>query len=191
MGIVFLVKIIENLSSMNNYPEIIIFRKSHIFLILKLLYLEIFIVGLYLIVRIPKSIFFSSFLNLSENQFLNVSGVVYFIVLSIVEIILVLRITLGWSNEEFEIREESLVHRRGIFRLKQQTYTLKNLGSVNIYQGLVGKMLNYGNIVLTSPILKQDIVLSDIHNPQKILASLEDNIERTNVHNLSIIKRTR
>lgn len=174
---------------MINHPNTITFRKSHIVLIIRLIVLELILACVYLVMRIPKSIIFPSFSILSDNQLLNIIGVVYFIALSIIELIFVLQITLDWSSEQFEIREQSLVHRKGIFRPKQQTYTLRNLGSANIYQGLVGKMLNYGTITITSPILKNDIVLPDIHNPQRIVTSLEDNIEKSGVKEGSIIQR--
>lgn len=166
---------------MNSNHESTFLRKSHIFLISRLIALEIILSIVYLLVRIPKSFIFSSGLSLSDNQFLSIVGVLYFITLSIIELILVLKVTLDWVNEEFEIREESLVHRRGIFHLTQETYTLRQLGSANIYQGFVGRILNYGTIVIASPILKKDVFLTDIHNPQQVIKLLEDNIERSNV----------
>lgn len=165
------------------------FRKSHVVLILKLIFLELIVVFSYLLLRIPKATFFASQLNASNNQAFNIFGLIFFVVLSIIEMACVLQIVLDWSTEEFEIKEGSIVHRKGIFHLKQKTFTLRNLGSANIYQGLLGKIFNFGTIVITSPILKKDIVLPDIHNPQQILLLLEDNIEQKNNKVETIIPR--
>lgn len=123
------------------------------------------------------------------NATVNILGVIYFIVLSSIELIFVLQIALGWANEEYEIREDSLVHRKGILTLKQVTYTLRNLGSAKINQGPLGKIFNFGTIIITSPILKGDIILSDIHNPSQVLSLFEDNINQSTVKDANIIKR--
>ncbi len=174
---------------MKNKQDILSFRKSHIILILRLFVLELVLVTLYLIVRIPKLIVLPSLNDSPTSQVFNYFGLLYFLLLSVIELLLVLQITLDWSNEQYEIRQESLVHRRGIFNLKEQNYTLRNLGSANIYQNFIGKLLNYGTVIISSPILKNDIVLADIHNPQKIVSFLEHNIDESNVKTANIIHR--
>lgn len=174
---------------MKDESDLISFRKSHIILILKLALFELVIIAFYLIVRVPKSYILPLFINITDKQFLDSLGIIYYITLSVIELFIVLKITLDWSNEEYKIKDEALIHKRGILKLTQETYTLRNLGSAKIYQGFVGKLFNFGSIIVTSPILKSDIVLSDIHDPHKILNALENHLDNSAVKNANIIRR--
>ena len=167
-----------------------IFRQSHIILIFKLLFIEILLVFLYLVIRIPKSLLLSSYFDTSQNTFLNIAGIVYFSLLSLFELFLVLQVVLNWANEEYEIREGSVIHRKGIFRLKEEIFTLRNLASSRISQNFFGKIFNFGTITLSSPILKKDIYLVNVHNPKKIIISLEDDLESKN-HQGGVVLRRR
>lgn len=98
-------------------------------------------------------------------------------VLSLIELVIVLKVTLGWANNVYEIRDDSIIHRQGIFTLKEDVYTLRNLGSATIQQGFWGKLLNYGTITLSSPILKHEFYLLDVHNPENVAQSFDNNID--------------
>ncbi len=166
----------------------LIFRKSPFLLITKILILELIINLLYLLFRIPKTLILPELISAENILFLNEVGLVYFLGLSVLEVFFIIKITLDWGSEEFEIRDESLIHRKGILNVKENIYSIRNLGSTNIRQNFLGKIFNYGTITITSPILKYDIILNDVHNPKKILAELEDNIENS-LKNPQIIKR--
>jgi hypothetical protein len=144
---------------------------------------------LYLIIRIPKTLLLSPLLNLSQNNLLNLGGIIYFSLLSLFELFLVLQVVLNWANEEYEIREGSVIHRKGIFRLREEIFTLRNLASSRISQNFFGKLFNYGTITLSSPLLKQDVYLVNIHDPKKIITSLEDNLEDKNLQGGTILRR--
>jgi len=154
-----------------------IIRQSHIVLIARLIAIELLLAFIYLVVRIPKTIFLSPYFDASQNSLSNFFSLGYFMVLSFVELFLVLQVTLSWANEIYEIREDSILHRNGIFTLKEDVFTLRNLGSSTIQQGFFGKLLNYGTITLSSPVLKREYYLLNIHDPKKVVQSLEDNIE--------------
>jgi uncharacterized membrane protein YdbT with pleckstrin-like domain len=144
---------------------------------------------LYLIIRIPKSLLLSPLLNSSQNNFLNIGGIIYFSLISLFELFLVLQVVLNWTNEEYEIREGSVIHRKGIFRLREEIFTLRNLASSRISQNFFGKLFNFGTITLSSPLLKQDVYLINIHDPKKIITSLEDNLEDKNLQGGTILRR--
>lgn len=156
--------------------DIYFFKPTKFLLIIRLLVLELIIVFLYLLIRIPKSFVF--FVNFDPSIFSQVYwlGTLYFLFLSLAELILVCIIVLNWANEVWEIRQGILFHRRGIFKLIEDTYSLKNIGSVTISQSFLGRLLNYGTIVVYSPILKQEFFITNIENPKKFVKTLEDEI---------------
>lgn len=160
---------------LNNIMRFMIIRHSHIVLVSKLFAIQILLVFLYLVVRLPKIALFSRLDN-SQNIVLNYISLGYFMVLSLIELILVLKVTLDWANNIYEIRDDSIIHRQGIFTLKEDVYTLRNLGSATLHQSFMGKLLNYGTITISSPILKHEFHLLNVHNPGKIVQSFKDNI---------------
>lgn len=153
-----------------------IIRQSHVVLIVRLIGVEILLASIYLLVRIPKTVLISFLSDATQNSTLNFISVGYFIALSLLEMALVLKVALGWANNVYEIRDDSIIHRHGVFTLREDAYTLRNLGSATIQQDFWGKLFNYGTIILSSPILKHEFFLTDIHNPKNIAKTFDDNI---------------
>lgn len=166
-----------------------VFRQSHVFIIFRLIMLEILLVILYLVVRIPKTFFLRDFLNASQYETLNITGVLYFIALSLSEMFIVFYIVMEWANETYEIREDSIIHRKGVFKLNEEIYSLRNLGSATIQQGLMGKLFNYGTITINSPILKKEFYLYNVQDPKKVVGLFEDNIENEAGKSTLIVKK--
>lgn len=166
-----------------------VFRQSHVFIIFRLIMLEILLVILYLVVRIPKTFFLRDFLNASQYETLNITGVLYFIALSLSEMFIVFYIVMEWANETYEIREDSIIHRKGVFKLNEEIYSLRNLGSATIQQGLMGKLFNYGTITINSPILKKEFYLYNVQDPKKVVGLFEDNIENEAGKSTLILKK--
>jgi uncharacterized membrane protein YdbT with pleckstrin-like domain len=156
-----------------------IVHQSYVFLILKLIAIEILTLFLYLLIRLPKTIIILPNSSVSENISLNYITIIYFFILSLIQIIFTLKITLEWANNNYEIRDDSIIHRQGIFKIKEDIYTLRNLSSVTIEQSIWGKLFNYGTIILYSPIHKTNYYLINVQNPKKIIQTFYDNIEDT------------
>ena len=152
-----------------------------------LILLEIFLIFLYLIFRIPST-YFVSLLNMPGVSSLeDVFSFMYFIFLSIIELILITTIVLKWVNEEYEIRDDTIVHRKGVFSRTEENYSLRNLGNATISQSLLGRLFNFGTVKVYSPLLKQEYYISNVHNPKQILTSLEDDLSEKGSE--TIIKR--
>jgi len=152
------------------------FRRSHILLIADLILLELFLVAIYLIFRIFLPFFNESFNILISDSTSVVIGVLYFTTLSIIELILILNVVVRWASEEYEVRDDTIVHKRGIFTTSEEKYSLRSLGNASITQSLFGKIFNYGTIRIYSPLLKQDYFISNVHDPRSILTSIEDDL---------------
>ena len=69
-------------------------HQSYIFLIIKLIAIEILTLFLYLLIRLPKTIIILPNSSVSENISLNYITIIYFVILSLIQIIFKLKITL-------------------------------------------------------------------------------------------------
>ncbi len=156
-----------------------IVHQSYIFLIIKLIAIEILTLFLYLFIRLPKTIIILPNSSVSENISLSYITIIYFVILSLIQIIFTLKITLKQANNTYEIRDDSIIHRQGIFKIKEDIYTLRNLSSVTIEQSIWEKLFNYGTIILYSPIHKASYYLINVHHSKKIADTFYDNLEDT------------
>lgn len=155
-----------------------VFRQSKLILIYKLVILEILVIGLYFIVRIPKLIIGTQ-LNIEDDilSSFNYLSLVYFTILSSLEIILVAYTTLSWSLEEYIIQNSTISHIYGVFKRYENTYSLKNISSVNVNQSFFSNLFNVGSIKIFSPVLKQDFYIENVDNPQKIARKIKEEVE--------------
>lgn len=51
-----------------------------------------------------------------------------------------------WATQSFVICEHELIHRTGLFTIKETIHDLRNIRSITIQQSLVGKLFHFGNI---------------------------------------------
>lgn len=152
------------------------FHQSHMSLIFRLILFEIILLILYLALRVPKSLFLQGGSDPEFFSDLNWIAIIYFIGLSVFQLIGIVLITLNWVSETYLIKENIIIHRKGLFNTTENTYSLQSLGSTTILQGILGKLLNYGTIKIYSPILKREFYLVNVHNPQQKVKLLEDEL---------------
>ncbi len=169
-----------------HFPNV--YRQSHYILVFRLILIEIILAGLYLVIRIPKTYLLSPSVSSSSSDFLNAAGFIYFLFLSLIELFLVVHTVLRWANEIYVVRGDSILHRRGIFTMKEDNITLQNMGSATIEQGILGKMLHYGTISVYSPVLKQEFKIENIPHPEQLVQTLYGQMESQSEKN-SIIRK--
>lgn len=160
--------------SKNKYQKGAIYfvRQTPVILIIKLLTLELMLVFAYLLIRLPK--FFIN--DISSSLFVDLSyiSLLIFVVFTLAEIIAVVLITLQWTNEYYLIRDGDILHLRGVFSYKEETFSLKNVQSFTVDQSFIGRILNYGSIKFYSPVLKQEYFLTNITDPVNLKEAIED-----------------
>lgn len=156
--------------------HIMIFRQSKLILIYKLVILEAVMIGLYLVVRVPK-IVISTQLDSEILSSINYLSLIYFAILSSLEIVLVAYTTLSWSLEEYIIQNGTISHIYGVFKRYENTYSLKNISSVNVNQSFLSNLFNIGTIKVFSPVLKQDFYIENVDNPQKVADLIKEEVE--------------
>lgn len=97
---------------------------------------------------------------------------IYAIGLVIFIIGLIIRIFL-WTNKFYVINKDTIAFHEGIIFSKRKMYSLEETRIVTLRQNALGKILNYGTVMIFNPIINQDIVLKDILNPRLIADILQ------------------
>ena len=89
---------------------------------------------------------------------------------SIFQVLFVLKFVMKWIGSSYFIDDTHLVKRDGIISVIEKTFDLDNIRSITINQGILGKIFNFGDIVIeiSAPgdYLDQ-ILLSNLADPQK------------------------
>ncbi len=76
-------------------------------------------------------------------------------------------VIIRWLNEYYEITPKEIIFRRGLFFKKEELNTLDHIGSIEIDQGLLGRIFNFGTIKLFNWASEKYFSLYLIHNPMK------------------------
>lgn len=89
-------------------------------------------------------------------------------------------IVLLWLNEYYEITNENIVHKKGIFFKKSEAYDLEKIRVLDVQDSFLGEMFNFATITLYDIRLEKLLNLYLIHNPlryAKVLKSLVPHLE--------------
>jgi membrane protein YdbS with pleckstrin-like domain len=90
-----------------------------------------------------------------------------FILFVLLKTCIMIFIVIQWLNEYHEITPKEIIYRKGLLFKREERNTLEHLGSLEIDQGLLGRIFNYGTIKLFNWATEKDIDLYLIHNPMK------------------------
>lgn len=157
-------------------------RQSIFFLLLKLILIEgVAAFGLILF----HVLFFSTEVIEVANTLIgtiSAFNITLFLTLVFLKTILVLFVIIQWINEYYEITTKEIIHKKGLIFRSEERHTLKHLGSIEIDQGVFGRIFNFGTIRLFNWESERNVVLYLIHNPMKyrdILQSILPNVDFT------------
>lgn len=90
-----------------------------------------------------------------------------FLLFVLLKTCLMIFIIIQWLNEYYEITPKEIIHKKGLLFKREEQNTLDHLGSLEIDQGLIGRIFNYGTIRLFNWATEKNIFLYLIHNPMK------------------------
>ena len=135
-------------------------RQIIFFMLLKLIVIELFslltiVAFLYFMPQVPfvnDSLFFS---------------IPILIVAEIIKSIFVFYVIFQWLEESYEITPVHVIHKRGYLIKREDKFIFEHIGSVEIEQGVLGKIFNYGTLKLYNWAKEEFILLYLIHNPIK------------------------
>lgn len=72
-----------------------------------------------------------------------------------------------WLEEYYEITPNWVKHKNGFLFKSEEKYRLDHIGSIDLEQGILGRIFNYGTIRLYDWALDRNFYLYLIHNPLK------------------------
>lgn len=156
-------------------------RHTPVLLVLKILAAELLIALVSFGVRL---VLIYLDLNIAFFSFLSLYSIIIFL-LQLLNIYLILFNVFWWVGEYYILNPKEVIMKRGIANTISVTYELANLQSMTIEQSFVERILGYGHIHLFNPVLKEEVILSSIQNPQKYA----DIIQQTTPDSLSFIGR--
>ncbi len=152
-------------------------RESITILLAKLILVDLLssvvVVSLYLVV--VKGGDLTHFASESTLIFL-----VVFAIMGVIKLGFSIYIVLLWLNEYYEITPETVVHKSGIIFRKTQTYRLEEIRLMDVQEGFLGELFNFGTITLYDTFLNRFMDMYLIHNPHryaKVLKKLRPNLE--------------
>ena len=118
---------------------------------------------------------FDANLNGSFSFFQTIEiGLITLIFIICIEIIYGVVLLLHWTHETYEIHFDEIIHRRGLFTVRERRFALKNIENIFYRQTLWGRMLRYGSIELQGRFLKTPLVfqgISDAHSHAETIKS--------------------
>ena len=144
-------------------------RQSISILLLKLILLEI-------IAAIVFIVFRTTFLSTQATDmfpYLDIYTSRFFLFGVAIKTLLTIYISLRWINEYYEIFPNLVRHKRGLIWVKKEQFSLNDIQSVKVEQGLIGKIFNFGTLSLFDWKLKEYQYLYAIHNPMKYVKVVE------------------
>lgn len=74
---------------------------------------------------------------------------------------------LSWKYFYYIIKPNEIIFRSGIMNVREKSYQLNQLETVTITQGFFGKLLDYGNMRIFSPLLDSKINVINVPEPNK------------------------
>ena len=113
-------------------------------------------------------------LSLVDNS---IHPIILFFITVFVEAVAMITIILQWAYTTFEMKAHELVFRKGVFRRKRTIHSLKNIQSVEVEQRFLGLLFQYGNIRLYNPLLKEEIYMRSVTDPEKYAHTLRNALD--------------
>lgn len=145
-------------------------RQSIFFLVLRIIVIEsittIFVILLHTVFLVPVITE-----RIGNAALFNIP---IFVLLVIAKSSLLIFVIAQWLNEYYEITTKEIIYRRGIIVRREDRHKLDHIGSVELEQGLLGRIFNYGTLKLFVWTTEKEALMYLIHNPRKYQNILED-----------------
>lgn len=148
-------------------------KQSTTFLTLRLFLVMIFLDSIYLLSEI---IFLRANLPLEFYNYIKSLFLIAHTIKSLLEIYFILQIVIKWTNGTYLLNGRHLIKQEGFLNSTEKIYDLGIIRSVTVNQGLLGKILNYGDIIITTSAsggYNAQIYLNSISHPEKYEQLLE------------------
>ncbi len=141
-------------------------REATPLLVGKLVFALLIPILLYILVHITSTEV-ASFFSLTDD--FSLEFLMFLIILTIIQIFLVLLITLQWKNHVYYLTDTYIQENKGILTLTDRMIDLKNVRDISVRQGVLGRLLNYGDILIESsaPEFHEVLIIVGAPNPHQ------------------------
>jgi uncharacterized membrane protein YdbT with pleckstrin-like domain len=96
------------------------------------------------------------------------------LILMIIGEIFTMVIVARWVSEFYIIKNESLTYRTGVFFKEKRVLLIRQIVEVLLMQNLIGRLCNYGTIMIVTPQSLEGILLRRVENPNKYFRVLRE-----------------
>lgn len=174
--------IIQNISNMNKIVQQYIhepIRSSVLVLILRLFLGMIIVDTIYSLAEIY---FLELEVSFNAHQIIIAMMFITHFIKNIFLIHFVISSIAKWISNLCYINGLNLVKHEGIFNLKEKIIDLKQLRTVTIHQGFIGKLFHYGNITLTTSAsggYTDEVYLAEVDEPEKYKDFFQQCLEKS------------
>jgi len=153
----------------NNQSYSYVLHQAPFVLVSRIIVIELLIAMIHYSVRILLS---------QVSTYLNVTISVGFLTIEIVllqltNLYLVIVALLRWINTQYILNPKEVIIKTGVFTTKSVTYEFANLQSMTVTQSLIQKLFKFGTIKLFNPVLKEEIYLIDMPDPNKYASIIQ------------------
>lgn len=166
-------------------------KQSRWVLGIQLVGIELIVLLLYIFLRI---IVISLDLVADFSPFIiqiKISEAIIFIILSIIQSFLVISAVITWSNESYLLYKNTLTHKRGLVTLKQDVYYLNDIQDLQVRQGFLSRVFNFGSVKFYSPALGRKVTIMNIPEPKLVgdlIAKIKDELPPSEKDNITFVK---
>lgn len=144
-------------------------RQSPVFLVSRIITVEVLILIVHFALRYTLEQVFILLGFPFSVQTLFIEAVI----IQIVNLYFLVVVVLSWVNEYYILNPKEVVIKKGILSSRSTTYEFANLQSMTVRQSFWGRIFNYGTIKLYNPVLRADVYLTNISNPEKAGAIIQ------------------
>ena len=154
-----------------NISKTLIIRKSTIVMLLRVILFELLSGVLYVLLRIGLQL-----IDIQFDSELSLTPIALFksFLFMTAEITIAVYVILHWLSNYYALSSKEITYVTGMVSKRENSYSLANVQSVSFEQGLVGRILNYGTVKIFSPVLKQELYMTEVSNPRQIVDHVKD-----------------
>lgn len=162
-----------------------IIRKSFILLIFRIIVAELLLESIYVAWRIG---IYMIPISPELQSTLNIWTTVLFVIITVIQLILLVVILLRWLNEYYELQRDEIIVWNGVLTRKGRSYPYTNIQSISVDQDILGRLFNYGTVMIYVPALGQELHFEEVPKPYEFIEIIKNNIPKAEGNNIIIRK---
>jgi len=145
-------------------------RQSITLLLFKLIIIELLAAGALILFH---TTLFTTDIESQLPSGISLFNIPVFLTLVVIKTFITFFVIFQWLEESYEITPKEIIHNRGFFFKHVERHSFNHLVSLRVYQGIFGKLFNYGTLTLFNWAKNREVSLYLIHNPMKYMHILE------------------